>query len=94
MHTTKETFPTFMSGIDFNDLHQNLKQAILYIENNKPFTSFSIVVTSKTIISLINEMIPKIDLLPFGSDAIIHKHMRRDRSSILQKREEKKKGRY
>ena len=32
-------------------------------------------------------------LLPFGSDAVIHKHMLRDRSDILREREEKKKGR-
>ena len=91
---TQETFPDFMDGIDFNNMCHKLKQAILNIENNQPFTSFSIVVTSETIISLVNETESQIELLPFGSDAVIHKHMLRDRSSILRKREEKKKGRY
>jgi len=89
-----DKYPQFMDGINFEILRKDLNHAIQNIENSRPFTSFPIVVTSNTINSLVREIEPQMELLPFESNAVIHKHMLRDRSSILLKRNEKKKGRY
>jgi len=88
-----EFYPEFSDGIDFDELCENVGKAIMQIENGQPFVSFPIKVTSPVLTSLTTEIIPSMKLLPFGSDSVIHKHMLRDRSAIIQERNEKKKGR-
>ena len=62
------------------------------ITKGLPFSSFPIVVTSCEIQMLIKKIQPTMDLLPFESEAVIHKHMLRDRSDILSEREKNKRG--
>lgn len=93
MASLTEEHQNFSDGIDFNDLRQNITSSIQAIEEGQAFTSFPIKVTSTEIDLLIAEISPTMALLPFGSDAVIHKHMLRDRSDILHMRDEKKKGR-
>jgi len=88
-----EFYPEFSDGIDFDELCENVGKAIMQIENGQPFVSFPIKVTSPVLTSLTTEIMPSMKLLPFGSDSVIHKHMLRDRSAIIQERNEKKKGR-
>ncbi len=83
----------FTNGIDFKELCLNVQKAIYELENDQPFKPFTISITSEELNALADELKPTMDLLPFGSDAVIHKHMLRDRSNILRKRDEKKKGR-
>ena len=86
--------PAFTDEIDFHLLLQNLKNAISRLKQQLPFESFPIVIKSPTLTKLVHKAEQSMELLPFGDDAVIHKHMLRDRSDILREREEKKKGRY
>lgn len=85
-----QLYEDFTQGIDFNQLCQSTKKAIQQIERSENFTPFKIVITSTEIRSLTEKMRTDIELLPIQSDAIIHKHMRRDRSSILNERNKKR----
>lgn len=93
MVASLQDFTDFTDGIDFHGLHEDLGRTICRVDEGQPFSSFPIVVTSPDLLFLTNEMENTMDLLPFGSDAVIHKHMLRDRGDILREREEKKKGR-
>lgn len=84
---------SFSDGINIESLVKNSTFACQQIKNEQPFSTFSIEVTSTRIQSLIKEIKPSMDLLPYGSDDVIHKHMLRDRSDILRERDKKKKGR-
>jgi len=94
---TEIEYPNFTDGIDFKELLICIDTALQHIENNEPFYSFPIHILSEDIFSLVETIKPQMKLLPLGSDDLIHKHMLRDRSSILQARneklDEKKKGR-
>lgn len=90
--------------IDLLRLIKDAQNVVDRLEQNLPFEPFSIIVRSPKLAKLIDEASQTMELLPFGSDAIIHKHMLRDRSDILLERqnsmekrkilnEEKKKGR-
>lgn len=84
-------YTDFTIGIDFGQLCRNTKIAIQQIENGQNYMPFKIVITSKEIVSLTESMRTEIELLPAQSDATIHKHMLRDRSSILKERNTKHK---
>lgn len=88
-----EEYPGFSDGINFDELCENVNQAIEHIETGQSFASFPIEVTSPAIAALITKITPSMELLPFESDTVIHKHMLRDRSDIIRIRDEKKKGR-
>ncbi len=83
---TKE-HPSFSDGINIENLVKNGIIASQQIKNEEPFSTFQVEVTSTRIGSLIKELRPSMDLLPYGSDEVIHKHMLRDRSDILNVRE-------
>ncbi|KXH82058.1 DUF309 domain-containing protein [Sporosarcina sp. HYO08] len=85
--------PDFTEEIDMHQLIADAKLAFSQSKERSSFSPFPIHVSSATLASHVNEMVTSIELLPFGSDAVIHKHMLRDRSDILRKREEKKKSR-
>ena len=98
--------PSYTQKIDMRCLMQDVQNVMDRLENGMPFESFPIVVSSHNLTALVAQMKSSMELLPFGSDAIIHKHMLRDRSDILLERnkstinsnsrrldEEKKKGR-
>lgn len=87
MMTHSENFPDFIDGIDFNHLCNNLEHTINRLDENKPFKSFQIQINSQDLELLTNTMKHSIDLLPLGSEEVIHKHMLRDRSDILRIRD-------
>ncbi len=91
--TLPENYPGFSDDINFEELVKCTEQSISHIEEGKLFSSYQIVLTSPIILSLLNKTLPTMELLPFGTDAIIHKHLLRDRSDLIRKRDEKKKGR-
>lgn len=93
LESPTEQYPGFSDGINIDDLCENINRSIHSIEAGQEFTSFPIDVTSPYIASLTMKIAPSMELLPNGSDAVIHKHMLRDRSDILRMRDEKKKGR-
>ncbi len=82
--------PSFSEGINIENLVKNSKLASHQIDNERPFSTFAIEITSPKLHSLIKEIKPSMDLLPYGSDEVIHKHMLRDRSDILREREKRK----
>ena len=94
----------YAQEIDLTQLLKDTQNIVDRLEQGLPFEPFSIIVHSPQLARLIDEASQTMELLPFGSDAIIHKHMLRDRSDILLERhnsvekrkklnEEKKKGR-
>lgn len=84
----------FTEGIDFPVLCNQVQKNIQSIEAHQPFIPFSIDITSTKLRNLVEAEKQLMELLPFGSDAIIHKHKLRDRSDIIRLRDEKKKGRH
>ncbi|CAM3059930.1 DUF309 domain-containing protein [Filibacter tadaridae] len=92
-HSISNLHSAFTEEIDFKRLLNNVQATIVSISSEGPFSSFLIAVTSQQLRQLVEIMEDSLPLLPEGSDAIIHKHMLRDREDILRLREEKKKGR-
>lgn len=82
----------FVEEIDYNLLLNNTNEAIECVKRGESFSPFKIHLRSAILHSIVRETISTISLLPNESDAVIHKHMLRDRSDILAERE-KKKGR-
>ncbi|MDN4607319.1 DUF309 domain-containing protein [Sporosarcina highlanderae] len=81
-----------MSGIDGEKLVKDINQSIDKVKNTEPFSLFTLSLTSEKLKVLVEETASTMELLPRNSNAVIHKHMLRDRSDILEQRE-KKKGR-
>lgn len=86
-------YPIYTEEIDFDLLVYDVTKAVNRLEQDLPFDSFPITILSVKITDLAIKLEQSMTLLPYGSDAVIHKHMLRDRSDILREREEKKKGR-
>jgi hypothetical protein len=81
----------FFDYIDFRQLCNDCLKTIAAIENKQPFQPFSIKVTNTVLEERINEKIESLPVL--STKYLLHKHMLRDRSDILRKREEKRNGR-
>lgn len=79
--------------LNYNQLLADVQHSLYAVKQRKPFRSFLLYVHSAELEQKIATMKTSMTLLPFGSDAVIHKHMLRDRTDILQEREEKKKAR-
>lgn len=86
--------PAYTEEIDFNLLLEEVEKAVSSSAQELPFNSFSISILSASLTELAHQAENSMTLLPIDSDAVIHKHMLRDRSDILREREEKKKGRH
>lgn len=86
-------YPVYTEEIDFDQLVNDVTKAVNRLGQDLPFESFPLTILSASITDLASKLEQSMTLLPFGSDAVIHKHMLRDRSDILREREEKKKGR-
>lgn len=97
--------PSYRREIDTNRLLQDVQYTADLLAKGLPFESFPIIVQSPELAALVEQANSTMDLLPLGSDAVIHKHMLRDRSDILRERynsiagrrkqdTEKKKGRF
>jgi uncharacterized protein len=85
--------PSFTEEIDLHNLINHVRRAVDLVGEELPFESFPLIITSSKLTARLELVKQSMSLLSFGSDAVIHKHMLRDRSGILQEREEKKKGR-
>ncbi|MCG7342991.1 hypothetical protein MHZ92_02525 [Sporosarcina sp. ACRSL] len=77
-------------AIDFKKLVHDTEQSVRLVKNSEPFSPFPIALTSVSLQRSVEELASSMNLLPVGSDAVIHKHMLRDRSDILAEREKKK----
>lgn len=82
----------YLEELDYELLLKTSEQALQRLKEADNFTPFLIVPTSTRLKKLIENEAGQMQLLPAESDAVIHKHMLRDRSDILAERE-KKKGR-
>lgn len=78
--------PLYAEEIDFRRLVMDVQQIVNRLGSALPFQPFPITVHSPKLARLICEATREMELLPFGSDAVIHKHMLRDRSDILLER--------
>lgn len=85
--------PAYTEEIDFERLLDDAGNAVDRLEKGLPFSSFPIAINSPKLRELSETAEQSMDLLPVGSDAVLHKHMLRDRSNILLQREEKKNSR-
>ncbi|MFJ7933409.1 DUF309 domain-containing protein [Sporosarcina sp. NPDC096371] len=97
LRKAEKKFPTFATHfaeeLDIQQLVSNVSHAVNLVEKESPFESFSLLVTSVNLQAHITLATQSMQLLAAGSDAVIHKHLLRDRTGVLQEREEKKKGR-
>ncbi len=88
-------FPAnYTAEIDFQQLVTHVHYTLERVEKELPFESFSFTITSSILQAHVELAQQSMILLPFGSEAVIHKHMLRDRSDIQRARDEKKKGRH
>lgn len=81
----------FIEGINFSELLQNIKTSIDSIDKKQSFQSFKIQIDSPDLLRAI-EQHPTVTALT--GDQLIHKHMLRDRTEILNAREEKRRNRH
>ena len=82
----------YIEEINFKLLLQDLQHALENVKSGLRFVPFKIDISSHTLKRLVENSPVQLELLPADSDAVIHKHMLRDRTDILAERE-KKKGR-
>lgn len=82
----------YAEELDFEQLLDDVQRSIVNLEQNMEFRPFPLKVSAK-LQQFAEQAKPSMELLPSNSDALIYKHMLRDRSDILLEREEKKKGR-
>ncbi|WP_277585478.1 DUF309 domain-containing protein [Psychrobacillus antarcticus] len=80
----------FFENFDYKKLTENMEFALESMINSQKFQGFTIAITNPTLQSLVNQ-------LPLETNVdlhfLIHKHMLRDRSEILEEREREKKKR-
>ncbi|WP_438318341.1 DUF309 domain-containing protein [Sporosarcina sp. FA9] len=93
METMTVDYPEYTDGIDFNLLCKDINKMLSQLKNDESYRTFKIHIISDELESLVNDLQLVLELLPTGSDDVIHKHMLRDRSDILLIRDKKKKGR-
>lgn len=80
----------YTEDIDYGRLVQDTARSVAKLKNGEPFSSFLILLKSESLQQSVEQAASSMELLPIGSDAVIHKHMLRDRSDILEEREKKK----
>ncbi|WP_339254871.1 DUF309 domain-containing protein [Sporosarcina sp. FSL W8-0480] len=78
--------------INYKKLLNDMEQSIEKVKKKESFFPFTLSLNSEKLKKVVDETVATMDLLPRNSDAVIHKHMLRDRTDILLERE-KKKGR-
>ena len=92
-HAIPDDSSLYMEEINVQAILDRIADRILALENEEPFTPFQIEVLSPDLTLLVAEAEERMDLLQAGSNAVIHKHMLRDRTDILLERQKKKRGR-
>ncbi|WJY28629.1 DUF309 domain-containing protein [Sporosarcina trichiuri] len=86
------SYPEYREELDIGRLLADLESARGLVQQRRPFRPFPIIVLSQTLLQKTEEAGRTMTLLPRGSEDVVHKHMRRDRSDILELRNEKKKS--
>lgn len=81
--TANQSSPYF-EFIGFEELCKDCEMCMKAIENGEPFKGFQIVLKNETLASLVNKKIKELPSLP--KDYLLHKHMLRDRTDILEAR--------
>ncbi|AXH98829.1 DUF309 domain-containing protein [Sporosarcina sp. PTS2304] len=84
------TYSEYKDEVAIDEVIEQLRNALERLESGQDFSAFTLRI-SPALQLAVNQTKPA-ELLPKNSDAVIHKHMLRDRSDILLQREEKKKG--
>ena len=74
----------YFDFIDFKTLYKNTELVIQAIEKNESFSPFKLTFTNAEFASKVQEQINQLTKLP--SEYLLHKHMLRDRSDILEMR--------
>ncbi|MDI7741450.1 DUF309 domain-containing protein [Lysinibacillus fusiformis] len=77
----------FFEFIEFDDLCRNCEISLKAIENGEPFRTFQLSINNESLNSLVEKKIKELPSLP--KDFLLHKHMLRDRSDILEARKNK-----
>lgn len=85
-------YDEYKEMIEFDQLLLDVELAKKEISSGHSFCAIEIVIQAHQLIELVHFAKQKLILLPAGSEDVIHKHMRRDRSDILKLRNEKKKS--
>ena len=85
--TENQTSP-FFEYIDYDKLCKNCEISLKAIENSEHFKAFQLVLTNETLDSLVKKKIKELPPLP--KDFLLHKHMLRDRTDILETRNNRK----
>lgn len=74
-------YPAYTEDINFEQLLEDVDRTIDRIKSEQSFKPFMIEVTCSDLQLKLTEMKSTLDLLPLGSDGVVHKHMLRDRSN-------------
>lgn len=80
----------YTEDIDYRRLVQDTERSVGKLRNGESFSPFPILLKSESLQRSVEKIALAMELLPAESDAVIHKHMLRDRSDILQEREKKR----
>ena len=87
----KETIHSpFFETLNIDKLLEDTANAYQSIQDHKPFSAFQIVVQHESLLNLIQELTVEQEE---NQHFLIHKHMLRDRTEILEEREKQKKRR-
>uniref|UniRef100_UPI0036208FFA DUF309 domain-containing protein n=1 Tax=Ureibacillus sp. GCM10028918 TaxID=3273429 RepID=UPI0036208FFA len=78
----------FFDFIAFDELCKNCEISMKAIEKGEPFKAFLLELKNEKLASLVNKKIEELPSLP--KDYLLHKHMLRDRSDILEARNNRK----
>ncbi|WP_404427844.1 DUF309 domain-containing protein [Ureibacillus chungkukjangi] len=85
---TQNQASPFFEFIEFEELCNNCEISLKAIENGEPFEAFQLMITNEALASLVQKQI--LELPPLPKDFLLHKHMLRDRSDILEARNNRK----
>ena len=85
---TMNLYSPFFEFIELDELCRNCELSMKAIENGEAFKAFQLPLENEELISLVNKQIEELPLL--SKDFLLHKHMLRDRSDILEARKIKK----
>lgn len=80
----------FFEFIEFDELCRNCQISMKAIENGEPFRAFKLTLKNEALQSQVQKKMEELTSLP--KDFLLHKHMLRDRSDILEARKIKKLG--
>ena len=82
----------WVEGFDHEHLIRHLSQSIEAVTDREPFEPFTIIVTSPELAEAIEAYLKEHPIVPQDPYYIMHKHRLRDRSSIINLREQRKRS--